>query len=162
MARIAHRLVRRAVAPVVSTILLVAITIVLASVLFVLMSSLLTPPPPPPVAVSFDSLGWDATGNNSAQVKAVTGAGGIAASSLTYIVKDSESTVYYVGAADTPQTNSSITVTVHYADRDTGDRITGGDLIVITVAPVSAASLMNGGVLEIYYQGRQIAIHSIS
>ena len=150
------------VSPIVSTVLLVAVTVVLASVLFVIVSSLLTPPPPPPVAVVFDTLGWDAAGNNTAQIKTVTGASAVVVSDLTYIVKDSEGTTYYVGPADVPQTNNSITVTVHYDDRDTGGRITAGDLIVISVAPVSAASLMNGGVLEIYNGNHQIAIHSIS
>lgn len=159
-----HVLVRRArgaVAPVVSTVLLVAITVVLAAVLFVLVSSMLNPPPPPPVAITFTSLGWN-EGNNTAVIQSVTGAGAISVADLEYQLRDSDNTLMYSGKADQSVPAQSVTITVHYEDLDSGDRISPGDKIIVMVDPISGSNLVDGGVFEIYSGGKQIASHAIA
>ena len=150
-----------AVAPVVSTVLMVAITVVLAAVLFVLVSSMLNPPPPPPVAITFTSLGWSG-GSNTAVIQSVTGASAISVGALEYQLRDSDNTLMYSGKADQTVPAQSVTITVHYEDLDSGDRITPGDKIIITVDPISGSTLVDGGVFEIYSGSKQIASHAIA
>ena len=155
------RRARAAVAPVVSTVLLVAITVVLAAVLFVFASSMLNPPPPPPVAITFTSLGW-ADGNNTAVIQSVTGASAISVADLEYQLRDSDNTLMYSGKANQTIPAQSVSITVTYDDLDSGDRITPGDKIIITVDPISGSTLVDGGVLEIYAGGHQIASHAVA
>jgi FlaG/FlaF family flagellin (archaellin) len=155
------RRAKAAVAPVVSTVMLVAITVVLAAVLFVLVSSMLNPPPPPPVAITFTSLGWSG-GNNTAVIQSVTGASAVSVADLEYQLRDSDNTLMYSGKADQAVPTQSVTITIHYEDLDSGERITPGDKIIVTVDPISGSTLVDGGVLEIYAGGKQIASHAIA
>lgn len=157
---------RAAVAPVISTILMVAITVVLAAVLYVIVSGMLFPPPPPPASVSFDSQGWNpATGRNSASILGAAGTQNIPVSGLTYFVKDTDGVVYFSGNASESKTTNTVagpvTVTVSYDDNDGGDRITAGDSVIIQVSPASAWTLVDGGLFEMYYGGRQVGTHAI-
>jgi FlaG/FlaF family flagellin (archaellin) len=145
---------------VVSTVLLVAITVVLAAVLFVIVSSLLVKPPVPPAAFTLDSSGWIG-GNETSSVTGVTGAATIPSSDLTYVIRDADGTSFYAGQAEQPTTTNSITVTVHYRDRDGGDRITQGDQLIVEVVPISGKALLEGGVLEVHFGDRQIANHAL-
>jgi flagellin-like protein len=151
---------RQAVAPIVSTVLLVAITIVLAAVLFVIVSSMLVKPPPPPAAFTLDSRGWNG-GNETSTVSGTTGTGAIPASELTYVIRDPDGVGYYGGKAEDSMTVNSVTVTVHYRDLDGGDRITPGDQLVVEVVPISGKALLEGGVFEVHYGDRQIANHAL-
>lgn len=152
---------RGAVAPVVGTVLVVAITVVLAAVLFVIVSNMLTPPPPPPTAVVFRAMGWN-NGTNTAEISGVSGASAITVSGLEYIIRDTEDTVVFTGKADTPVASSSVTVDVHYEDLDSGNSITVGDKIQVIVTPQSGTDLIDGGIFEMYSGGKQIASHALS
>lgn len=151
---------RRAVAPVVGTIMMVAITIVLASVVFYLVSSMITPPPPTPTSITFASFGWR-DGNNNASVTTASGVSGMSASGVGYIVRDPEGTPYFSGKADETQTVNNVSVTVRYNDLNGDDRINPGDIISIEVSPISASAALEGGILEMHHSGRQIASHGL-
>jgi flagellin-like protein len=152
---------RGAVSPVVSTVLLVAITVVLAAVLFVIVSSMLTPPPAPPVAITFTDQGWS-SGTNTMTILTATSAGSIPVSQLDYIIQDSMNTIIFSGKADEPVASDNVTVTVHYEDIDGGDRISPGDRLQIIVDPISGYVVVDGGALQIYHEGKQLASHSIA
>lgn len=149
------------VAPIVSTILMVAITVVLAAVVFVFVSGILAPPPPPPIAITFSSASVE-DGNNSVSITSATGTSRIPSSSLTYVVKDSDSVPYFLGSAGDSMTTNSLNITVHYRDLDSNELVSAGDTLVIEVQPASGASLLDGGVIEIFFGTQQIASHSIA
>lgn len=140
---------------------MVAITVVLAAVLYLLVLPILSPPPPPPTSIIFQPQGWNG-GNNSAVILSATGTATIQVSGLSYVVKDPEGVTYFAGNAGEAKTTNAVTITIHYNDADGGDRITAGDTVLIEVSPASAAALLDGGLLELYFDGRQIANHQIA
>lgn len=150
----------RGVAPVVGTIMMVAITIVLASVVFFLVSSLISPPPPLPVSVTFTTSAWQ-DGNNNASIATTTGVSGMSVAGVSYIVRDAEGAVYFSGMAGDSQSVNSVNVTVRYNDLNSDDQINPGDIISIGVVPFSASLALQGGILELHHGGRQIASHGL-
>lgn len=148
-------------APIISTILMVAITVVLAAVVFVLVSGMLNKPPPPPAAITFESRDWT-DANYTASITAATGVNDILAGDLSYIVQDDGGTSYFSGKANDTNTVNSVTVKVWYNDLDGNNRITPGDQVVINVQPLSGKTALTGGVLQILHDNRQIANHGIS
>ena len=148
-------------APVISTIMLVAITVVIAAVLFVMISSIMAPPPKPPVAVTMESRGWSA-GTNTAVVSSATGTGGIELGNLEFILTDVGGQKYYGGAGDHPEIHDNVTFNVRYLDTDGNGQISPGDKLVVEVDPLAGVDLVDGGVVEIHEGGRQIASHSLS
>ncbi len=153
----ALRFDRSAVSATVGTVLMVAITVLLAGVVYILVSGVLNPVAPAPAAVSFDSPGWVGA-NYTATVIGVTGASGIPVDSLTYIVRDPDRIAYLVGPANTPDETNGITTTVYYIDHDSDNRITGGDSVRIEVSPAAAYQAFDGGVFEVHYQDQTLAL----
>ena len=154
------RLKRRGVAPVVGTIMMVAVTVVLAVVVFVLVSGMLSPPPPTPVSITFSNTPW-VGGRHSAMIESATGVSAFASSAVTYQVLSPEGDQYFVGAGNATQTVGGIDVTVTYVDNDGNDRITAGDSVVIQVEPEASAAAVEGGVIKLFFDGRQLASHSL-
>lgn len=150
----------RAVAPIVGTIMMVAVTIVLASVVFFLVSNMISPPPPPPSIITFTSKGWQ-NGNNNASITTATGVSAISAADVGYVVRDPEGSAYYSGKAGESQVVNGVNVNVVYLDLNSDDRINPGDVVAILVSPISAAAALEGGILEMHYGGRQIASHGL-
>ena len=150
----------RGVAPVVGTIMMVAVTVVLAVVVFVLVSGMLSPPPPTPVSITFTNLPWNA-GRHTATIGSATGVGSIAASALTYQVLSPEGDQYFLGPGNGSMTTSGVNVTVTYQDADVNDRITAGDSVVIDVEPQASVAAVEGGVIKLFFESRQLAIHSL-
>jgi FlaG/FlaF family flagellin (archaellin) len=151
---------------VISTILMVAITVVLASVLYVLVSGMLFPPPAPPASVVFGTQGWnEAAGRNTASILSASGTQTLPVSELTYSVKDTDGAVFFSGRSGDSKTTevgaANVTVTVSYNDNDGGNRITPGDTVAIQIQPASAWTLIDGGLFEMYHSGRQVGSHAI-
>ncbi len=154
------RPLRRAVAPVVGTIMMVAVTVVLAVVVFVLVSGMLSPPPPTPVSISFTNLPWTA-GRHTATIESATGVSSIAVSAVTYQVLSPEGDQYFVGPGNATQTVGGISVTVTYVDADGNARITAGDSVVIVVEPQASVAAVEGGVIKLFFESRQLASHGL-
>ena len=150
----------RAVSPVISTILLVAITVVLAGVLYVMVSSVGVSNPPAPVSIQFSSNPWS-QGKNTASIISVTGASGITIGSLTFVVRAPNGEVYFEGMANETKSHDGVNVTVSYLDFDNNSAITVSDQVSVEVVPQSGSALIESGVIEMYAQNRQIAIHSL-
>jgi flagellin-like protein len=150
----------RGVSPVISTILLVAITVVLAAVLYVLVSSVGVSNPPTPISIQFSSNPWS-QGKNTASIVSVTGASGISIGAISFVVKAANSEVYFEGTANETKPHNGVNVTVSFVDLDNNNQISVSDQVTIQVTPQSGSGLIEGGVFEMYAQNRQIAIHSL-
>ncbi len=149
-----------AVSATVGTVLMVAITVLLAGVVYLVVSGTLGPPPPPPPLISFSSQGW-ADGNYTAAIVTTSGVSNIPADGLTFIVRDPDRSAYFTGPANAPVETSGVTTTIFYVDHDNDNRITGGDTIRIVVEPQAASSVFDGGIFEIHYDNRQLALHGL-
>ncbi|HEX9710912.1 MAG TPA: type IV pilin [Candidatus Thermoplasmatota archaeon] len=156
----AFRARRSGVSATVGTILMVAITVLLAGVVYLLVSGTLGPPPPTPPSIAFSSGGW-VGGNYSAAIVTAAGVTAVPADGLTYIVRDTDQAAYLVGPAGAPVTTSGVTVTVFYVDHDNDNRITGGDTIRIEVDPEAASAVFDGGTFELHHSNRQLALHAL-
>lgn len=139
---------------------MVAITVLLAGVVYILVSGTLGPPAPEPATISFQSQGWD-QGNYTAAVISSTGVADIPADGLTFILRDQDRVAYFSGPANTPQDTSGITTTVFFIDHDSDNRVSGGDSVRIQVEPQSASAAFDGGFFEVIFEGRQLALHPL-
>jgi hypothetical protein len=140
---------------------MVAITVILAAVVYLLVSGVMGPPPPGPASVSLSNEGGWVDGNYTAAVVSATGVEAVPANGLTYIVRDQDRAAYLSGPANTPQTTNSITTTIFYVDTNDDNRVTGGDIIRIQVEPSAASAAFDGGVFELHYDGNRIALQSL-
>lgn len=151
---------RDAVSAIVGTILLVAITVMLAGVLYLIVSGMFSPPPPAPSVVSFEARGWT-EGNNTASILVAQGVGDVPVSELHYVIRDSGGTAYLTGPANQPVTTNSVTLQVFYIDHDNDNRITGGDILRIEVQPDTAAPLFDGGIFQMFSVDKQVGSHAL-
>ena len=140
---------------------MVAITVVLAAVVFVMVSGMLVKPPPPPAAVTLESRDWTGA-NYTASVTSATAVSDMPADELTFVLQDDGGAPYFTGKAGETNTVNSVSVTVRFLDIESNNRISTGDSIRIEVQPISGMSALEGGSLQILYQNRQIANHGIS
>lgn len=147
-------------APIISTILMVAITVVLAAVVFVMVSGMLVKPPPAPAAITLESRDWTGA-NYTASVTGVTGMGGVSPVSLSFIVEDDGGNAYFSGQINDTNTLNGVDTTLRYNDLDGNNQISPGDQVVIEVAPLSGKTALEGGVLKILNGEQQVANHGI-
>jgi len=153
---------QRGVTPVIGTILVVAVTIVLGTVLYFLVTGALTPPVTPPPAVGFVSGGWSG-GTYTASVEAAAHTNTIDLTGISYKVEDAYGNLFFTGKSGNSQTASGITVVVVYHDDDGNGRISAKDTVTVAVDPPAAgAQAVSGGILRLVYNGDVIASHSIA
>jgi flagellin-like protein len=152
----------RGVTPVVGTILVVAVTIVLGTVLYLLVTNALVPPPTPPPAVGFVSGDWNG-GTYTASVESEAYTSTIELAAISYKVEDAFGNLFFAGKSGDSATAGGITLTVQYHDDNGDDRISAKDEVTVTVDPPAAGSqAVSGGVLRLVYKGGVIASHSIA
>lgn len=154
---------RRGVSPVIGTILMVAITVVLGTVLYVLVTGILVPPPPPPVAVTFQTQEWF-EGTETGVITSATNTRSLEISGLRFVVEaGSESTIYFANPSGESKTTGNVTIQVTFVDQDGDSRVSTGDWVTIQVTPISATSFVfgEGGICKILYLDREIARFSI-
>ena len=139
---------REAVSPVIGTILMVAITVVLAAVLYVMVSGIGpgSTSNPPTAQLQAGSWGGNATtASYSATVISVKDVGGVAPSSLIYIVAKSDGSSCYSGGANLNLTTcTGFTVNVVYQDITSVGTISASDSIQVTVTPGTGNPLIAG------------------
>ncbi len=140
---------------------MVAVTVVMAGVLYVLLVGTLAPPPKPPAAIILETIGWDGA-NNTAQVLTATGVDATLAAEATFVVRDAQGTPYFGGSSGDTVNTGGVDVTVTFVDLNTDNRFTAGDKVVVHVDPESATSLLDGGILEIHSGGQQLSSHAIA
>lgn len=139
---------KKAVSPVIGTILMVAITVVLAAVLYVMVSGIGpgSTSNPPTAQLQAGTWGGNATtASYSVVVITVKDVGGIDPSTLKYVVAKSDNTPCYSGVALQNLTLcTSFTVNVRYQDTTTAGSISPSDSIQVTVSPGTGNPLTAG------------------
>lgn len=129
------------VSAVVGTILLVAITIVLAGVLYVTMSGIMVETPERNPELLMDAGPW-ANGSVTVSFLAINNAEGLAPDALSYVIQAQNGTIYYSGPAGGNKTLvANITVNVTYRDTGNVGKVSPEDLIVISVTPANATAV---------------------
>ena len=129
-----------AVSAVVGTILLVAITVVLAGVLYVTMSGVMVETPPKEPQFIFDAGPW-ANGSVTVSFLSISNAEGLTPAQLSYLVQAPNGTIYFSGPEANKTLVANITVNVTYRDTGNVGKVSPEDLIVITVTPASATAV---------------------
>ena len=153
---------KRAVSPVIGTILMVAITVVLAAVLYVMVAGL-----GPgqqniaPTAVLSGGGSWRTSGNQTIYTFTVSTlnptSANIDPTQLQYIVSNTAQTAAYTGAANQSRTYQTFTINVLYQDSLDPNKVSAGDTIQITVTPVASNPLV-GGSLKVNYNSNQFCV----
>ncbi len=156
------RKAKSAVSPVIGTILMVAITVVLAAVLYVMVSGL-----GPGSTTTNTTLvmqggsNWiNASGNNTFTftIMSVTPtSANVDPTQVTFTVANSAGTSYYSGTEGNPQTTSGFTVDVNYQDTTEAGKVSSGDSIQILIRPTYPTNPLTGGKLNVFFQGAQIS-----
>ena len=152
---------KSAVSPVIGTILMVAITVVLAAVLYVMVAGLGPGQQNiPPTAVLQGGGSWASGALNTSYtftVSTVTPAGAqINPADLQYIVSNSQQTTMYSGAANQNTTSGGFAIDVRYNDALEPGKVSAGDKIQIFVQP-SASNPLTGGKIQVNYNGASLA-----
>ncbi len=132
----------KAVSAVLGTILLVAITIVLAGVLYVTMSGLMVETPVRQVEFIMDAGPWQ-NGSVTVSFLAINNAEGLAPENLHYVVQATNGTIYFSGPAANKTLVANITVNVSYRDTGNPGFVSPEDLIVISVTPANSTAVRN-------------------
>jgi flagellin-like protein len=150
---------KSAVSPVIGTILMVAITVVLAAVLYVMVAGLGPGSTPNNPTMIMQSGGWN-NGNDTVSITSVTNAANLAPTDLTFTI-ETTSGPYYSGAAGANDTRGGPTVNVVYNDLTGANLVTSGDSVRIQITPASSAAL-NGASLKVFKGGSQIGVVTLS
>lgn len=153
---------KRAVTPVIGTILVVAVTIVLGTVLYLLVTNALVRPVTPPPAIAFISADWNGA-TYTASVESAAYTNDVDLGGISYKVEDAFGNLYFAGKSGDSQTSSGIDVIVEYHDNDADSHISAKDTVTVTVNPPAAGSqAVSGGILRLVWKGDVIASHSIA
>jgi archaeal type IV pilus assembly protein PilA len=152
---------KSAVSPVIGTILMVAITVVLAAVLYVMVAGLgPSNTNQPPTAVLQGAGSWSSNATVTTYtftVSTVTPtSANINPSQLEYIVSNSANTPLYSGASGLNTSSSGFTINVVFQDPLSVGLVSAGDRIQITVTPVANNPLV-GGNLAVNFNGNSLA-----
>lgn len=142
---------KKAVSPVIGTILMVAITVVLAAVLYVMVTGLVGPPQGQKPNLVLTAGTWN-NGNLTISFASITNAPNLAPTDLTFLVQASDGTTYFSGAAGTGSAVSNVTVTIAYQDNANPLKVSNEDNIRITVAPATS-TVIRGGSFKIFFSG---------
>ena len=145
---------KSAVSPVIGTILMVAITVVLAAVLYVMVAGL--GPGNTPQNVTMVLQGSNTAGNFSFSVSSITSAN-VDPAQLTYLV-EANGITYYSGAAGLNAVTSGTTVNVSYADNLDVGHVSAGDTMRLTSAPTN---VLHGGTFKVFYSNAAISTATI-
>ena len=150
---------KNAVSPVIGTILMVAITVVLAAVLYVMVSGIGQQPNANNPTAVLQSQSWN-NGNLAVNVQSVTGTA-VNPSDLTFIIQDRNSTTCYSGAANLSlSTCTGTTVNIVYQDNIADGKVGAGDTIKITVTP-SSSTAINSGKIRVFFQSNEMGATTI-
>jgi flagellin-like protein len=138
---------KNAVSPVIGTILMVAITVVLAAVLYVMVTGLVTSPGQQKPTVTLSAGQW----SGGANVISITSAPStpITASDLSFQIVAANGTFWFNGASGASKTTFGITVTVTFNDASTDNKVGPDDNIQITVSPVNAVNTVRGATFKV-------------
>jgi FlaG/FlaF family flagellin (archaellin) len=117
---------------VLGTVLMVAVTVALAVVLFVFVSPMLAAPPPPGPELSILAGQWN-NGTITLTFSGLTRTDNLQPQDLRYALQSANGTTYFFGPAGSVTAIANITVMVDYLDGGGPERVTGGDVIRITV-----------------------------
>jgi flagellin-like protein len=150
---------KSAVSPVIGTILMVAITVVLAAVLYVMVAGLGPGSTPNQPTIIMQNGGWT-NGNDTVSITSVTNAANLAPTDLTYTIETS-SGPYYSGAAGANDTRGGPKVNIVYNDLTGANLVTSGDSIRISITP-STSTAIGGGSLKVFKGGSQIGVITLS
>jgi flagellin-like protein len=145
---------KKAVSPVIGTILMVAITVVLAAVLYVMVTGLVGPPQGQKPNVVLTAGQWN-NGNLTISFASITNAPNLAPTDLTYIVQSADGTTYFSGPATASPygPTSGVNVSVAYTDNTNNlGKVSNDDTIRLTVSPSTSAAV-KGGTFKIFYAG---------
>src|SRR5882672_11997167 len=125
---------KKAVSPVIGTILMVAITVVLAAVLYVMVTGLVGPPQGQKPNLVLTAGTWN-NGNLTISFASITNAPNLAPTDLTYRLQTSGGVTYFTGAAGTGAAVSGVTVSVSYQDNANAGKVSNEDNIRISMSP---------------------------
>ena len=129
----------RAVSAVVGTLLMVAITIVLAAVLYVTVGGMLGSAPMPQPKFILSAGPWS-NGSVVVTILSVENAGGVTPVNLRYLVQATNGTSYFYGGEGTLTLTANITVTVSYGN--SGPEFVGpDDHMTLSVTPANASAV---------------------
>lgn len=142
---------KKAVSPVIGTILMVAITVVLAAVLYVMVSGIGTQQSTQKPNLVLTAGTWNA-GNLTVSFASITNAPNLNPVDLTYLIQDPTGITFFTGAAGTGSAVSGTTVTVAYSDNANPNKVSNEDNIRITVSPATSQSI-RGGSLKVFFSG---------
>lgn len=149
---------KKAVSPVIGTILMVAITVVLAAVLYVMVSGIGTNPNTNNPSTVLQSQNWNA-GNLLVNIQSSQGAT-VNPTDLTYIIQDRNGTTCYTGVAGLTQNTCTANVTIVYQDNIDPSKVGAGDSVKITVTPTTNTAIQ-GGRIRLFYQSNEIGAVAI-
>ena len=132
---------KNAVSPVIGTILMVAITVVLAAVLYVMVTGLVQSPQTAKPTVSLSSGSW--SGGNLVITITSASSGNIDTAGLTFQVLANNGTTFFNGASGSSTAQQGTTTTVTYNDAGGTGALKVGpdDNIVISVSPITSTAL---------------------
>jgi flagellin-like protein len=131
---------KNAVSPVIGTILMVAITVVLAAVLYVMVTGLVTSPGQTKPTVTLSAGQWSGTSIVITITSVSTSTLGV--SGLTYQVVGPTGTNYFNGAAGGPQGTANVTVTFNDAGGE--GHVGADDNIAISVTTAANVQTLHG------------------
>jgi flagellin-like protein len=137
-----------AVSAVVGTILLVAITVALAGVLYVTMSGVMVETPPKEPTLIMDAGTWS-NGSVTVEFLGLTNADGLSPINLYYVIQAANGTIYFSGPEGNKTLVANITVNVTYRDTGNIGKVSPEDLMVITVTPAANATVVRESTFKV-------------
>lgn len=139
---------KRAVSAVIGTILMVAVTVALAAVLYVMVSGSTPSNTAKPPTAQLQTGAWGGnttTATYGVVVGSVQDVGGIQPSTLKFIVAKADNSPCYAGASGLNQsTCTGFNVSVRYQDTTSPGNISAGDSVLVMVTPATANPLQAG------------------
>jgi flagellin-like protein len=130
------------VSPVIGTILMVAITVVLAAVLYVMVTGLVTSPDQTKPTVSLSAGQWSGTSTVISITSVSTAT--LDVSTLAFQVVAANGTIYFSGEAGAGSPVNGVTITVTYNDAGGESRVGSDDNIAISVGSAVQLTQIHG------------------
>jgi FlaG/FlaF family flagellin (archaellin) len=137
---------------------MVAITVVLAAVLYVMVTGLVGAPPAQRPSLVISTGSWN-NGNITLSFVSITNAQALSPADLTYLIMSADGTTYFSGPEGTGSPFSSVALTVDYLDTANVGKVTLEDTVKITVSPATSTAVRAGS-FTVYYSGSTIGFVS--